>query len=63
MKKIGEKFKIDGVNIEVVKAPDSEECTGCYFEKSFRCDLDKSPYACCGDDRADGETVIFKPCI
>ena len=60
MKNLGEKFEINGVNLEVVESPHSETCTGCYFEPDFACEGDKKLFACASDEREDGQSVIFK---
>lgn len=62
MKQLGEKFEDNGVTLEVVKAPNPSDCTGCHCALSlpFLCDKDRKYYACSADEREDGENVIFK---
>ena len=60
MKKLGEKFEDNGVTLEVTKAPNPEDCTGCHFASNLNCNNDHAYYACSPDSREDRESIIFK---
>jgi hypothetical protein len=60
MKQLGEKFEDNGVTLEVVKAPNPEVCTGCYFNHIWLCNKERKYYACSADEREDKENIVFK---
>lgn len=55
---VGEKFEVDGVQLEVV-ITSKYNCDGCYYDEPIICD---APDSCglCNMKRTDGKSVIFK---
>lgn len=55
---VGEKFEVDGVQLEVV-ITSKYNCDGCYYDERIICG---APDSCgfCNKKRTDGKNVIFK---
>lgn len=57
-RKIGEIFKYNNVELQVIKNEDEFTCRDCYFiNKGIECDKQ----VCLRNERHDRQSVIFKP--
>ena len=55
-REIGERFKYNGVVLEVVKR---DNCKDCFFHDRVECGV-MSPMRCCSDMRNDDTSIIYK---
>ena len=57
-KAVGKTFKYGGMKLKVVEVADTDECTGCYFERMNPCGAARG-YFCTAHLREDRKNVIF----
>lgn len=57
-KAVGKTFKFEGKKLLVVEVADTDECTGCYFERMDPCGAARG-YFCTAHLREDRKNVIF----